>query len=148
MSQGMLDELKRKFAGKEITYEKRFERGSEVSGTMLILESNIRFRVAFKNVTSDMYATVEFTNHNGDVIKLDYAPEDFTMSKTTGIIDIDALVIADARQEFVITVYNADGSVADVSYESIENYCAMANVAGLPVKLIAYADSAYAWLHK
>ncbi len=130
------------------TLEKKYTRGTYHGASNLKLESNILFQIALKNMTEGMYATVEYTGHTGTLYTKTYDATNFSVMGNYKICDVDTMVIADARQPITITVYNADGSVAGVSYESIENYCAMGGATGLPISLISYADSAYAWIHR
>ncbi len=128
--------------------ENKYARGTYHGASNLKLESNILFQIALKNIADGMYATIEYTGHTGRLYTKTYNDSNFGVMGSYKICDIDTMVIADARQPITITVYNADGSVAGVSYESIENYCAFAGASGLPIELISYADSAYAYLHR
>ena len=137
------------YASEAKPYAANMNRGDKCIGTMLVLESNISFRLGFKDMTKDMYATVEFTDHFGVAQKYDYAPEDIDWSLGVGAIFIDTLVLADARQEVTIKIYNADGSLFTECHDSIEAYLARSeNVAGVEAAITRFADTAYAFLHK
>ncbi len=130
------------------TFEKKYTRGTYHGASNLKLESNILFQIALKNMTEGMYARIEYTGHTGTVYSKTYDASNLETMGNYKVANIDTMVIADARQPITIIVYNADGSIAGASNESIENYCAMGGATGLPISLISYADSAYAWLHK
>ena len=98
-----------------------------------------------------MYATVDFVNHLGEAVHMDVAGSEFGLNSGMYYIDIDKLVIADARQEITIKIYNADGSLYTECHESIEDYLARKGSSGvseLYAATMKFSDSAYAFLHK
>ncbi len=128
--------------------ENKYARGTYHGASNLKLESNILFQIALMNMTDGMYVKIEYIGHTGRVYSKIYDASNLETMGFFKVANIDTMVVADARQPINIIVYNADGSVASASNESIENYCAISGASGLPVKLIAYADSAYAFLHR
>ncbi len=128
--------------------ESKYTRGTYHAASNLALESNILFQIALKNITDGMYVRIEYTGHKGTVYSKTYDVSNLETMGNYKVANIDTMVIADARRPITIFVYNADGSIAGASNESIENYCAFAGASGLPIELISYADSAYAWLHR
>ena len=123
--------------------------GDKWKASNLILKSNIQFMVAFAGLTDDMSARVQFTGHKGNVVDRTVAGKDFGVNGSFRYILIDDLVIADARQEITITIYNTDGSVYTVCQESIQDYLARrSSVSSLFETIMKFADSAYAYLHR
>ena len=133
--------------GKELV--RGLDRGDKTVGSNLILESNIQFLVAFKGLTEDMSARVQFTGHMKNIVDRVVTGSEFGKSGGYYYVLIDDLVIADARVPITITIYNADGSVYTVCNESIEDYLArMSSVGELNAAVMKFADSAYAYLHR
>lgn len=100
------------------------ERDSEICfGSTLSLKDSIVLKAAFKGVSEGMYATVSFTKHNGktDFFEtITYA--DMEKSGSYVIINVDDLVIADAKQVVTITIYDANGNVYTVFKDSMNSY--------------------------
>ena len=117
-------------------------KGTNYSGSRFILESRIQVQLAFKNLTSDMYAVYTYINAGGKVQTVCVEGEDFVIigGKPAGV-ELSALVYADARSLVSVTVYNADGTVHGTATDSIES-CAMRSNAELFVALMKFADSA------
>ena len=123
-------------------------RGKNYMGTRLILESRIQMQVAFKNLTSSMYAIYTYTNAKGEAKSVRVEGEDFVIigGKPSGV-ELNALVYADARNMVEITVYNADNTVYGTVTDSIESYAKRTTDDQVCSALMKFADSAKAYLY-
>ena len=119
--------------------------------SQLILESNISFWIAIRNLTNTMSATIEFTDHYGNAKCEEIAGSDFGISGTVKYIASKKIAIADARQVLTITVYNADGTVFVQTQDSIADYLARSIETNaskdLYYAIMKFADSAKEFLH-
>ena len=145
----LLSEEQKSWAGEAKDFAEGLDQGDKWVGSNLILESNVRLLVAFRGLNRSMSAKVEFTDHYGNKVSENVSGSEFGVSGSFFYINIDELVIADARQVITITVYNADGSVYTTCQESIEDYLARGDsVNNLYAAIMRFADSAYAYLHR
>ena len=67
------------------------------------------------------------------------------------IVKIQSMVVADARCEYTVTMYNADGSVYTVYKDSLESYTKRTinqDTGYASEAFMIFADSAYAYLHR
>ena len=117
-------------------------KGTNYSGTRFILESRIQVQLAFKNMTSDMYAIYTYTDAAGKPQTVRVEGTDFVIigGKPAGV-ELSALVYADARALVEVTLYNADGTVHGTATDSIES-CALRSGGDVFVALMKFADSA------
>ena len=124
------------------------DQGDKHVGSNLITKSNIQFWVAFKGLTPDMYAVVEYTSHHPQVKSITIQGSEFGILNGVYYLNIDELVCADARQVVTITIYNADGSVYTTCQESLEDYLArQSSLSDVYQKAMQFFDSCYAYLH-
>ena len=117
-------------------------KGENYSGSRFILTSSIQVQLAFKGLTSDMYAIYTYTSAKGEAKTVRVEGEDFVMinGKPAGV-ELSALVYADARSMVEVTVYNADGTVYGYAEDSIES-CCFRSSGEMFVALMKFADSA------
>ena len=129
------------------TMENKQVKGDNYQGTRFILESRIQVQLAFRNMTTDMYAIYTYTNAAGkeQIVKVEGA--DFVMiNGAPAGVELSALVYADARALVDVTLYNADGTVYGTATDSIES-CALRSNADVFVYLMKFADSAKTHLY-
>jgi hypothetical protein len=128
--------------------ENKLVKGTNYSGSRFILTSRIQVQLAFKNLTSDMYAIYTYTNAKGEAKTVRVEGTDFVIigGKPAGV-ELSALVYADARALVDVTLYNADGTVYGTATDSIES-CALRSNADVFVALMKFADSARKHLYK
>jgi len=118
-------------------------------GTLLRLESQILMRLAFNNVTEDMYAVISFTSHSGKSYEVTVQSDEFEFTGAVAAINVDEIVVADGRKPVTVTVYNADGTVHSTVTESMESYIARMSESDVLYELIMkFSDSAYNYFHK
>ena len=124
-------------------------KGQNYMGTRLVLESRIQMQVAFKGLTSDMYAIYSYTDNSGAVQNVRVDGTDFITAGSMKGIELDALVYADARAAVTVIVYNPNGSIYAIATDSIESY-ALRSTTGDDVfaALMKFADSAKAYLYQ
>ena len=117
-------------------------KGTNYNGTRFILESRIQVQLAFKNMTSDMYAVYTYTNAAGKEQTVRVEGTDFVIigGKPAGV-ELSALVYADARALVNVTLYKADGTVYGTATDSIES-CSLRSGGDVFVALMKFADSA------
>ena len=122
-------------------------KGTNYQGTRFLLTSAIQVQLAFKNMTSDMYAIYTYRKADGTAKEVRVEGTDFVIigGKPAGV-ELSALVYADARALVNVTVYNADGTVYGTASGSIES-CALRSNADVFVALMKFADSAKAHLY-
>ena len=122
-------------------------KGTNYSGTRFILESRIQVQLAFKNMTSDMYAIYTYRKADGTAKEVRVEGTDFVIigGKPAGV-ELSELVYADARALVNVTLYKADGTVYGTATDSIES-CALRSNAAVFVELMKFADSAKAHLY-
>ena len=123
-------------------------------GTNLALESNIRLKFGFTGLTETMRAVVTFTDHRGNNKTVNIPYEEFeTVKDFDGlVIAVDALVVADMRQDVTVKIYNGTGTtpVATV-VDSVEGYLSrkaeIDQDAAMCDALMTMSDSAYAYFY-
>ncbi len=120
-------------------------KGDNYLGTRLELKSSIIMCMAFKGMTIDMTAKIEYTNHRGVLVSELVHPENVN---GTVMVVIDQIVVADGRQNVTVTVYNADGSVYGSASDSMESYLSRVGTDDLYNAIMIFSDSAYAYLHR
>ena len=149
LATAQLTEAQKAFATTQVaTLKDSRVSGKNYLGTRLILESRIQMQVAFKDLTSDMYAIYTFTNGSGNTQRIRINGTAFAVSGGITVIELDALVYADARTPVQITVYNADGTVYSTVTDSIESYCSRITKGDdVLIAIMKFADSAKAYLY-
>lgn len=150
LANAKLNETQKAWASSECTYTNSAVLGDKHVGSQLVFKSNIAFRVAFRGLSTDMTASVSYTNHYGNPVeKIDIKITDSNKSGSYYYVVIPDLVVADAHQLITVTIYNADGTEFTKCTESIESYLARATKSSdLNMAFIKFADSAHAYLHR
>ena len=121
--------------------------GTNYSGSRFILESRIQVQLAFKNMTTDMYAIYTYVDAAGQAQSVHVEGKDFVMiNGNPAGVELSKLVYADARALVKVTVYNADGTVHGTAIDSIES-CAYRSNGDVFVALMKFADAANAYLY-
>ena len=126
-------------------------KGDNFLGSNLNLVSSIEMMVAFKNIDQSMRAVISYVDHYGNAKKIDVAGSEFELNNGAYVIYVNSTVVADARQDVTVTVYNGETAVASAT-DSVESYVAraMASEDSDPLfeMIMKFADSAYVYLHK
>ena len=122
-------------------------KGTNYSGSRFILESRIQVQLAFKNMTTDMYAIYTYVDATGNAQSVRVESKDFVMiNGNPAGVELSKLVYADARALVKVTVYNADGTVHGTAIDSIES-CAYRSNGDVFVALMKFADAAKVYLY-
>jgi len=101
--------------------------------------------MAFKDITDDMYAVIEFTSHTGS--KVSWTVPASQMEQDV-VVCVDQMVVADGRVPVTVTVYNADGTVHATATDSMESYIArMSSQHAVYEMILKFSDSAYNYFH-
>ncbi len=144
----LTDEQKAVGTAEVATLNNNQVKGDNYLYTRLSLESRIQLQLAFKGLTSDMYAIYSYTDNNGATKEVRVDGADFVDAGGVYGVELSALVYADARADVVVTVYNADGTVYGSATESIESYAARSSTGDdVYTALMKFADSAKAYLY-
>ena len=113
-------------------------RGSNYMGSTLNLGVVLNLKMAFKGMTSDMYAVISYEDYKGRSVEYRIEGSECEISSSYGIVVADRLVLADYGQLVNCTVYNADGTVYGTASDSISSYIAR-DIAGGKANQIHYA---------
>ena len=144
-----LTDLQKNVGTKSVTELKnRQVKGTNYLGTRLTLESRIQIQVAFKGLSSDMYAIYSYRDQTGKLQNIRVNGDDFVSAGDVKGIELNKLVYADARTLVAVTVYNSDGSEYGSAQDSIES-CAKRSTSGddVFIALMKFADSARNYLY-
>ena len=121
-------------------------KGTNYYGSSLSLEGRILLNLYFRNVTSDMYAVISFTDFDGDVQSLNVPFAEFKkLSGSTYAVVVDDIVLAESFNLVTVTVYNADGTVHGTAMDSVESYIARSAESELNAAIMKFAASAVAY---
>ena len=85
----------------------------------LDLENRIVYNGYFMDVTSDMTATISYTDHLGNPVE---HSAELVKNNIYHKVAVDTLVIADANQLVTITVYDGDGNVYAYIKDTVNSY--------------------------
>lgn len=146
----LLSAEQRLLASAEGTYEdKRVKDDTyfDASNLRFVSKINLIFRLKISN---DTYAVFTWTDHNGNSKSVRVENTDYATSEGMYAVELDELVVADARQLVTCTIYNAsDDSVVTTVVDSVESNAARRteNTEKLYVAFMKFADSAHVYLH-
>ena len=114
----------------------------------VVLKSNIQMMFAFTGIDTSHYAVVTFSNHRDTAKEITVSGSEFGANGTFLTVTVDALVVADGRQDVTCVVYDADGNEVASVTDSLASYTARNNGAdALFTKMMQYSDSAYSYFH-
>ena len=122
-------------------------KGKNYIGTNLALEDKIELNLFFKDVTTDMYAEVSYTDFGGNVVSYTVDGSEFILySGTIYKVPVSKIVLADAFSPVTVTVYNADGTIHGTVTDSVESYIARAAENALNDAIMKFATAARNYL--
>lgn len=145
----LLNAEQRALASVEGTYEdKRVKDDTyfDASNLRFVSKINLIFRL---KISKDTYAVFTWTDHMGNSKRVRVENTDYAISEGMYVVELDELVVADARQLVTCTIYNAaDDSVVTTVIDSVESNAARRtqNVSKLYVEFMKFADSAHTYL--
>ena len=144
-----LTEEQKALATETTTYENTREAGANFLGSNLELVSRIELMMAFKHVDQSMKAVISYTDHYNVEQEIEVAGSEFVENNGAYVVYINSIVVADARRDVTVTIYNGETVVASAT-DSVESYVARAmeeNPDDLFEMIMKFADSAYDYLH-
>ncbi len=131
------------------------ESGTSTYTAALQISGNINLLINFDGVANAAYARVDFDSHWDDVV--DYlSGQIYSTEVDGGVVTVDRLLIADARQSVTVTLYDASGKkIGDPVTDSIAAYLKRMHEASdssdalknLCEATLCFSDSAKAFLH-
>ncbi|MBP3634680.1 MAG: putative Ig domain-containing protein [Oscillospiraceae bacterium] len=143
----LLSEAQKELASDPVVCTDERVKGTNYYGSNLALEDRIELNLFFKNVTTDMYAVVSYTNFKGSTVSYTVKGTDFGhYSGNIYKVPVDSIVVPDARCLVTITVYNADGTVHGSGADSVASYAARAGENALNDAIMKFASSAKNYL--
>jgi len=142
----------------EVSAVSSHEHGDKFAGSILAIESNLRFLIVLEDIDPDtMYAKARLVNHYGAFLDVTVNQKDtdpdFVEKYGYYCVELNNLVAADARSTVYVTVYNKDGSIYTQTEDSVEDYfvrlCASSEeYYDLQQATLKFSDAAYAYLHR
>jgi hypothetical protein len=129
---------------------KRESDSNYFAGSNLRFENKINMIFAFKNISRDTYAVFTWTSHDGKAKSVRVDGADYSVQSGRYIVELESdIVVADARQMVICTIYDFDGNVITYVADSVEGNVARVSEANREFyeSFMKFADSAYAYLH-
>ena len=150
LANNLLTDAQKALATQTTSYEDTRIKGDNFLGSNLNLVSSIEMMVAFKNIDQSMHAVISYVDHYGETKEIEVDGAEFELNNGAYVIYVSSIVVADARQDVTVTVYDGETVVAYAT-DSVESYVAraMAGNSSDPLfeMIMKFADSAYAYLH-
>ncbi len=119
------------------------------TGSQLVIESNIKYMMAFKGLAKGYKVVLSYTPHTKNAAVKTY---EFSATGKSLVVTLDEMVVADARQMIDITILDANGNELATFQDSIEEYLARQAAKGSGSAafeaVMIFSDSAYAYLHR
>ncbi len=109
-------------ASENVALEKDLVSSGNAYATSVTFADKIVFNAYFENVTKDMYAKVEFTDHYGTNKNHEITYDKFVPNGKCHMVVVDKLVIADAAQNVKVTLCDQEGNVYGEISESVNGY--------------------------
>lgn len=120
----------------------------------LAMNGTIDLRIQFQDLTDAAYARVEFDSHWDEVVHY-LSGQIYSTEIENGVVTVDRLLMADARQSVTVKVYNSNGGLLAETSDSIAAY--MKRMFDAPdtdealkelfAMTLRFSDSAKAFLH-
>ena len=149
LANNQLSETQQAYATQSISCVDQRVKGDNYYGSTLTLKDRILLSVYFKNITTDMYAVVTFTDHKGNDHETRVEGSAFTEYNSTvyGVV-VDDLVVADGDQLVTVTVYDANGNAVASASDTVNSYAARMMDGDPMFEAVAkFTTSAYAYFH-
>ena len=136
------------YATQSVTPVNKQEPSENYAGCNLVLNNGIVLTMFYRNVTTDMYAMVSYTDHYGNEQSFRVNGSEFVKSGTFYGVEIDTLAVADGGQVVTCTIYNADGTVYATAKDSVEGYIArMSETDALYAMTMKFIKASYNMFH-
>jgi hypothetical protein len=148
LANNQLTEAQQAYATQDVNCADQRVKGTNYYGSTLVLKDRIMLTMYFKNITTDMYAVVKFTDHKGNVHETRVDGTEFVKNGVYYGVVVDELVVADGDQLVSVTVYNANGKAVASGSDTVNSY-AVRMSGGDPLydAVMKFTTSAYAYFH-
>ena len=148
--QGWLSDEQLSYGTQDITCTNQRVQGDNYYGSTLVLENRIQLTMYFRNITAEMYAVVNYTNHYGEICTHTVSGTDFAQynSEIFGVT-VDTLAVADGDQLVTVTVYDGDGKPVANASDTVNGYLSrMMGGNNLFESIAKFTTSAYAYFQQ
>ena len=144
-----LTEEQQAYATQSVTCTDQRVKGENYFGSTLVLETRIQLTMYFQNITTDMYAVVSYTDHDGNAQEYTVSGSDFAQyNANIHGVTVDTLAVADGDQLVTVTVYDADGNAVGSASDTVNGYLSrMMSGDALFETIARFTNSAYAYFH-
>ena len=137
------------YATDSVTMNDQRVKGDNYYGSTLTLKSRILLSIYFKGINTDMYATVSFTDHKGNVHETRVEGSEFTKYNTEvyGVV-IDDLVVADGDKLVTVKVFDTNGNQVAYASDTMNSYATRMFEGDMLYEMVMkFTASAYAYFH-
>ena len=145
-----LTEEQQAYATQSVTCTDQRIEGENYIGSTLVLENRIQLTMYFQKITTDMYAVVSYTDHDGNAQELTVSGSDFAQyNENIYGVTVETLAVADGDQLVTVTVYDADGNAVAGASDTVNGYLSRMMSGDEIFEAIAkFTNSAYAYFHQ
>ena len=148
LANALLTEAQQAYATQEVNCADQRVKGTNYYGSSLILKDRIMLTMYFKNITTDMYAVVRFTDHKGNAHEIRVESSEFAKNGVYYGVVIDDLVVADGDQLVSVKVYDANGREVASASDTVNSYAVRMSGGDLLYDAVMkFTSSAYAYFH-
>lgn len=141
-----IEEFKQ-YATATVTYADNRVEGENYVGSTVSAENKLMLTFYFNNITTDMTATISYTDHYGNPVSLKIPGTEFYKRGDMYGVDVTGLSIADGRQLVTCVVKSGDTVVARAT-DSVESYVARSSSGNdVFALLMKFVSSAYSYFH-
>ena len=148
-----LTDVQKAFASTTVDATNEQVKGPYYSSSAVSAESRVELGFLFyqANVTTDMYAVVTYTHHNGTVYSETVYGSDFEQySNARWRIPVEELSAADGGQLVTCTIYDAAGNEISCAKDSVNSYLVRAyeqTGAEVYIMTLRFTTAAYKFFH-
>lgn len=149
LANNQLSEEQQAYATEAVACEDKRIKGDNYFGSTLVLKNRIMLTMYFRNITTEMYAVVSFTDHKGNVHENRIEGIDFARyNDTTYGVTVDNLVVADGDQMVTVVVYDKNGDAVASASDTVNSYASRMISSDVLFEQVAkFTTSAYAHFH-
>jgi hypothetical protein len=148
-----LTEEQQAYATQSVTCTDQRVKGENYFGSTLVLENRIQLTMYFQDISTDMYAVVSYTDHNGNAVNYTVSGTDFAQfNANTYGVTVETLAVADGDQLVTVTVYDKAGNAVAGASDTVNGYLSRMMGPGELVDDIfeavaKFTNAAYAYFH-
>lgn len=145
----LLTEEQRGYGSEDASCTDQRVEGSCYYGSTLTLKNRIELTTYFENITTDMYAVIQYSGHYGHAKEYTVSGSDFVRynSNTYGVV-VNTLSVADGNQPVTVTVFDTNGNIVATATDSVNGYLSRMMGGNALFEAIArFTCSAYTYFH-